>query len=77
MNGLGMSTADYNRYDELVIEQEDLIRLAIPYLISAYELDKNGIDVVKTLRNIYSAVGDEVNEKKYKSIAEDIESKID
>jgi len=77
MNGLGMSTADYNRYDELVIEQEDLMRLAIPYLISAYELDKNGIDVVKTLRNIYSAVGDEVNEKKYKSIAEDIESKID
>ena len=77
MNGLGMSTADYNRYDELVIEQEDLMRLAIPYLVSAYELDKNGIDVVKTLRNIYSAVGDEVNEKKYKSIAEDIESKID
>ena len=77
MNSLGNSNADYNRYDELKIVREDLYKSAIPYLESVYNLDNNNISAVRTLRNIFSAIDDMDNYKKYKSIAEDIESKID
>ena len=77
MNSLGTSNADYNRYDELKIVREDIYISAVPYLESVYELDNNNLDAVRTLKNIYSAVDDMDNYKKYKAIAEDIESKID
>ena len=77
MNLLGTSNADYNKYDELKIVREDIYKSAIPYLESVYELDNNNLSAVRTLRNIYSAVDDMDNYKKYKTIAEDIESKID
>ena len=77
MNSLGTSNADYNKYDELKIVREDIYKSAIPYLESVYELDNNNLNAVRTLRNIYSAVDDMDNYKKYKSITEDIESKID
>lgn len=77
MNSLGTSNADYNKYDELKIVREDIYKSAIPYLESVYELDNNNLSAVRTLRNIYSAVDDMDNYKKYKTIAEDIESKID
>jgi tetratricopeptide (TPR) repeat protein len=77
MNSLGTSNADYNKYDELKLVREDIYRSAIPYLESVYEIDNNNLNAVRTLKNIYSAVDDMDNYKKYKSIAEDIESKID
>ena len=77
MNSLGSSNADYNRYDELKIVREDLYKSAIPYLESVYRFDNNNLSAVRTLRNIYSAVDDMDNYKKFKAIAEDIESKID
>ncbi|MBT3559868.1 MAG: hypothetical protein HN773_02210 [Flavobacteriaceae bacterium] len=77
MNSLGTSNADYNKYDELKLVREDIYRSAIPYLESVYELDNNNLNAVRTLKNIYSAVDDMDNYKKYKSIAEGIESKID
>jgi tetratricopeptide (TPR) repeat protein len=77
MNSLGTSNADYNRYDELKIVREDLYKSAIPYLESVYRFDNNNLSAVRTLRNIYSAVDDMDNYKKFKAIAEDIESKID
>ena len=77
MNSLGNSNADYNRYDELKLDREDLYRSAIPYLVSVYDLDNNNLSAVRTLRNIYSAIDDMDNFKKYKAIAEEIESKID
>ena len=77
MNSLGTSNADYNRYDELKLVREDLYRSAIPYLVSVYELDNNNLNAVRTLRNIYSAVDDMENFKKYKVIVEEIESNID
>ena len=77
MNLLGTSNADYNKYDELKILREDIYKSAIPYLESVYELDNNNLSAVRTLRNIYSAVDDMDSYKKYKTIAEDIESKID
>jgi len=77
MNSLGTSNADYNRYDELKLVREDLYKSAIPYLVSVYELDNNNLNAVRTLRNIYSAVDDMENFKKYKVIVQEIESNID
>ena len=77
MNSLGTSNADYNRYDELKIVREDLYKSAIPYLESVYKLDNKNLSAVRTLRNIYSAIDNMDNYKKFKAIAEDLESKID
>ena len=68
MNSLGMSTADYNRYDELKLIREDLFKSAIPYLNKVYELDPNNIDCIKTLRNIYEQLGESDEAKKYKEL---------
>ena len=77
MNSLGTSNADYNRYDELKIEREDLYRSAVPYLVSVYELDNKNLNAVRTLRNIFSAIDDMDNYNKYKAIVAEIESKLD
>ncbi len=68
MNSLGMSTSDYNRYDELKLIREDLFKSAIPYLDKVYELDPNNIDCIKTLRNIYEQLGNSDEAKKYKDL---------
>jgi tetratricopeptide (TPR) repeat protein len=73
MNSLGMSTADYNRYDELKIDRENLYKSAIPYLEKVYELDNNNLNAVRTLKNIFSALGDIDSENKYKKIAAELE----
>ena len=68
MNSLGMSTADYNRYDELKLIREDLFKSAIPFLEKVYELDPNNIDCIKTLRNIYEQLGNSDEAKKYREL---------
>jgi len=75
MNSLGMSTADYNRYDELKIERENLYQSAIPYLEKVYELENDNLDAARTLKNIFSALGDVESENKYKTIVADLENK--
>ena len=75
MNSLGMSTADYNRYDELKIERENLYRSAIPYLEKVYELENDNLNAARTLKNIFSALGDVESENKYKTIIAGLENK--
>jgi tetratricopeptide (TPR) repeat protein len=75
MNTLGMSTADYNRYDELKIERENLYRSAIPYLEKVYELENDNLNAARTLKNIFSALGDVDSENKYKTIVAGLENK--
>ena len=75
MNTLGMSTADYNRYDELKIERENLYRSAIPYLEKVYELENDNLNAARTLKNIFSALGDVKSENKYKTIVAGLENK--
>jgi tetratricopeptide (TPR) repeat protein len=75
MNTLGMSTADYNRYDELKIERENLYRSAIPYLEKVYELENDNLNAARTLKNIFSALGDIDSENKYKTIVAGLENK--
>ena len=74
MNSLGMSTADYNRYDELKIERENLYKSAIPYLEEVYSLENDNLNAARTLKNIFSALGDIDSENKYKVIVAELEN---
>jgi len=74
MNSLGMSTADYNRYDELKIERENLYKSAIPYLEEVYSLENDNLNAARTLKNIFSALGDIDSENKYKIIVAELEN---
>ena len=75
MNSLGTSTADYNRYDELKIERENLYRSAIPYLEKVYELENDNINAARTLRNIFSALDETESYNRYKVIVAELENK--
>ena len=75
MNSLGTSTADYNRYDELKIERENLYKNAIPYLEMVYKLDNQNLSAARTLRNIFSAIDDSEAYNKYKVIVAELENK--
>ena len=75
MNSLGMSTADYNRYDELKIERENLYKSAIPYLEKVYALENDNLNAARTLKNIYSALGDTEKENQYKAIVSELENR--
>lgn len=75
MNSLGTSTADYNRYDELKIERENLYREAIPYLEKVYELENDNLNAARTLRNIFSALDETESYNKYKVIVAELENK--
>lgn len=57
MNGLGTSSADYDRYDELKEKKNELYREAIPYLEKASDLRKEDLDLARTLKNIYELLG--------------------
>ncbi|MBQ0767883.1 MAG: tetratricopeptide repeat protein [Bizionia sp.] len=67
MNSLGSSVADNKRYDELKQKRSDIYNEAIPYLEKVLEVDEDNIDVAKTLKGIYSAIG---KDAKYKAIVE-------
>lgn len=58
MNGLGSSSADNKRYDELRTMRLDLFRKAIPNLEKALEIDQNNESASTTLINIYGALGE-------------------
>ena len=74
MDGLGMSNADYIRYDELKEEINILQLDAVEFFIKAYELNFS-IDLADQIRQIYAAVGDETNEKKWAAIIIELENK--
>ena len=74
MNSLGTSTADYNRYDELKIERENLYKNAIPYLEKVFELESDNLNAARTLRNIFSALDETESYNKYKVIVAELEN---
>ena len=69
MNGLGMSSADNRRYDELKEERTNLYNTAIPYLEKSLELNNTNLNAAQTLMNIYSALGET---DKYKAMKEKV-----
>ena len=56
MNGLGTSSADNRRYDELKAKRTEVYNKAIPYLEAARS-ETEDVEVVRTLMNIYSIIG--------------------
>lgn len=74
MNGLGSSSADNKRYDELREERQGLYKDAIPYLTKALEIAPDNINAAKTLMNIYSILGETDKHKEIKAKIEEIES---
>lgn len=61
MNGLGTSSKDNFRYDELKVEREGLYKECIPFLEKLIEVSPTNIDALNTLKNIYGVLGE--NEK--------------
>lgn len=59
MNGLGTSSADNKRYDELQAERMNVYKDAEPFLSTALEQDPTNTNAAKTLMNIYSALGED------------------
>ena len=56
MNGLGTSSADNKRYDELTAQRQGLYKEAIPYLEKVLSMDDKNLQAAKTLMNIYSVI---------------------
>ena len=61
MNGLGTSSKDNLRYDELKVEREGLYKECIPFLEKLIEVSPTNIDALNTLKNIFGVLGE--NEK--------------
>jgi len=74
MNSLGTSNADYNRYDDLQDLRNNIYSDAIPYLQTILTNEEDNISAARTLRNIYSALGDDVNYKLMKEKVEQLEN---
>jgi len=68
MNSLGTSKADYDRYDLLKEQKNNLYKEALPYLEDAMVLRPNNIEIVRTLKGIYGQLGmdNKFNEMKSK-----------
>ncbi|EIJ37337.1 tetratricopeptide repeat protein [Galbibacter orientalis] len=65
MNGLGNSSTDNKRYDELKAQREGLYKSAVPYLEKLLTVNPDNIDAVRTLMNIYGTIGEP---EKYKAM---------
>ena len=74
MNGLGTSSADNRRYDELKEKRSQLYQSAIPHLEKALKLKASNVDAAKTLMNIYSVLGETTKYKEMKAKVETMES---
>ena len=74
MNGLGNSSADNKRYDELRDSRINIYKKAIPFLEKALDLSPKNIDAATTLKNIYSTVGETEKFKAMKLRIEELEA---
>jgi len=54
--------------------RNNIYKEAIPYLETILSIETNNISAARTLRNIYSAVDDEVNYKIMKEKVEELEN---
>lgn len=73
MNSLGTSSKDNKRYDELIDQRNDMYKKAVPYLESALNERENDANIIRTLMNIYSILGEDAKFKEMKSRLEVLE----
>ena len=67
MNGLGTSKKDDLRYEELKTKRKDLYKEVIPYLESAIKTKTDNVELVRTLMNLYSQLGEDAKFKAMKA----------
>ncbi len=75
MNSLGTSSADNKKYDALKEKRNNLYVEAAPYLEKALLYKKDNVEVVRTLMNIYSQLGQDDKFKAMKVKLAEIEAK--
>ena len=73
MNSLGNSRADNQRYDELKEQRRNIYIETMPYLEKALELKPNNPEVVRTMMNIYSQLGEDAKFQEMKAKLESLE----
>tara|TARA_B100001146_G_scaffold222761_1_gene235799 strand:- start:6400 stop:7674 length:1275 start_codon:yes stop_codon:yes gene_type:complete len=73
MNNLGTSAADNKRYDELKEERKQLYLEATPYLEAAIAQRGDNKELIRTLMNIYSQLGQDDKFKDMKAKLETLE----
>ncbi len=74
MNSLGTSPAENKKYDELRAERDNLYKEAIPYLESALKNRPDDMNILRTLMNIYSILGQDDKFKETKAKIESLEN---
>ena len=74
MNKLGTSNADYNRYDDLQSDLNEIYIEALPYLINILKYENANAVATRKLMEIYSRLGDDDNFKLMKQKLEEIEN---
>lgn len=68
MNGLGMSSEDSKKYDELQEKRLELLKEAVPLLEKAFEIDSENVGVIRTLYNIHRQLQNQEEADKYKNM---------
>ncbi len=72
MNSLGTSSADFKKYDELEEQKNNLYKKAVPHLEKALDGKPDNIDLVRTLMNIYSQIGEDDKYKQMKAKVDEL-----
>jgi tetratricopeptide (TPR) repeat protein len=76
MNELATSNkrSDFEKYDKLKQNREDLYASCLPYLEKLIEIDPTNIEALKTAKNIYYTVGDNENYKLMSANIDELEN---
>jgi tetratricopeptide (TPR) repeat protein len=76
MNELATSNkrSDFEKYDKLKQDREDLYASCLPYLEKLIEIDPTNIEALKTAKNIYYTVGDNENYKLMSANIDELEN---
>ena len=75
MNNLGTSREDNKTYEKLKEQRQQMYRDVLPYLEKAEELRPDGIEIVRTLMDIYSQLGEDAKFKQKKARLAELEGK--
>ncbi len=75
MNNLGTSSADNAKYEKLKEKRQEMYRDVLPYLEKAKEQRPDGVEVIRTLMNIYSQLGQDAKYKDLKTQLAELEGK--
>jgi tetratricopeptide (TPR) repeat protein len=72
MNALGASAADNKKYDDLQKERSHIYKEAKPYLEKILAIDSKNENAARTLKGIYSVLGDTAKFKEMKALLESL-----